>query len=531
MAKVLVAEPLAQAGIDLLAAKHEVDARSATTPEELLAAVADADALIVRSATKVTADVLAAGKNLKVVGRAGIGLDNVDVPAATRAGVMVVNAPQSNVISAAEHTVALILAQARNIPRADEALRAGRWERNRFTGAELYGKTLGVVGLGRIGTLVAHRLHAFGMRLVAYDPYVSPERAAQMDVELLELDDVLAQADIVSVHLPKTAETVGLIGEAALARMKPGARIVNVARGGIVDELALAKAVESGHLGGAAVDVFAEEPTTASPLFELEAVVVTPHLGASTAEAQDKAGVTIAEQILLALDGQFVPNAVNVDAGPVPEHLRPFLSLTEKLGRLYTAFAKGRPAGGVQVEYNGQVADHDNRVLTLSALKGMLSPVVHEPVTFVNAPLLAADRGIEVSELRSRSSRDYVNLVTLRGPGGLCISGTTVGQRDMERIVSINGLEVDMVPTSYMAFLWYEDRPGVIGKVGSLLGAAGVNIASMQVGRREAGGEALMTLTVDSAIPPDVMNRLVSEIGAHEGVAVHLRNGETSESD
>jgi len=285
MARVLVAEPLAQAGIDLLASRHEVDARPAMTHEELLAAVADVDALVVRSATRVSAEVLAAGQRLKVVGRAGIGLDNVDVAAATRHGVMVVNAPQSNVISAAEHTVALVLAQVRNIPQAHDALRGGRWERSRFEGAELYGKTLGIVGLGRVGTLVAHRLLAFGMRLLAYDPYVSRERAAQMDVELASLDEVLARADVVTVHLPKTTETVGLIGPAELARMKPGARLVNTSRGGIVDEQALAKAVESGHLGGAALDVFAEEPTTSSPLFELDNVIVTPHLGASTAEA------------------------------------------------------------------------------------------------------------------------------------------------------------------------------------------------------------------------------------------------------
>jgi D-3-phosphoglycerate dehydrogenase len=540
MARVLVAEPLAEAGIELLASRHEVDARGSVTPEELLAAVADADALVVRSATRVTAAVLAAGKRLKVVGRAGIGLDNVDVAAATRLGVMVVNAPQSNVISAAEHTIALILAQARNIPQADSALRAGRWDRSRFQGTELYGKTLGIVGLGRIGTLVAHRMLAFGMRLLAYDPYVGAERAAQMDVELVGLDDLLSRADVVTVHLPRTPETLGLIGAAELARMKPGARLVNAARGGIVDEQALAKAVEGGHLGGAALDVFAEEPATSSPLFALDDVVVTPHLGASTAEAQDKAGVTIAEQVMLALDGEFVPNAVNVDAGPVADGLRPFLPLAEKLGRLYTAFASGGAAaqrsqngdgaggwtgGRVTAEYHGQVAGMDTRVLTLAVLKGMFDPVVSEPVTFVNAPLLAADRGLEVAEVRSTTSRDYVNLVVLsgKGPRGqLRVAGTTVGPRDAERIVSVNGLEVDMAPAAHMAFVWYEDRPGVIGKVGTLLGAAGVNIASMQVGRRSQGGEALMTITVDSTIPQPVLHRIMAEIGAHDGTFVHL---------
>ena len=393
---------------------------------------------MVRSATRVDAEVLEAGRDLKVVGRAGIGLDNVDVAAATRLGIMVVNAPQSNVISAAEHTVALILAQARNIPQAHFALREGRWERSRFQGAELYGKTLGIVGLGRVGALVAQRCNAFGMRLLAYDPFVSRERAAQMGVELASLAEVLGRADVVTVHLPKTPETTGLIGEAELAAMKPGARLVNTARGGIVDEAALAKAVGDGQLAGAALDVFAEEPTTASPLFELDNVVVTPHLGASTAEAQDKAGITIAEQLLLALAGQFVPNAVNVDAGPVPDALRPFLPLVEKLGQLYTALAGGGPGGRtsavgggrLQIDYVGALVEQDIRVLTLAALKGMLGPVCHEPVTFVNAPLLAAERGIEVTESKTRHSRDWVNLITLSGEGSrgpVGVAGTTVG--------------------------------------------------------------------------------------------------------
>src|SRR5215217_4385843 len=508
MAKVLIAEPLADAGVELLASAHEVDARTSMTREELLAAVAGADALVVRSATRVDAEVLEAGHHLKVVGRAGIGLDNVDVAVATRLGIMVVNAPQSNVISAAEHTVALILAQARNIPQAHNALRDGRWERGRFQGAELYGKTLGILGLGRVGALVAQRANAFGMRLLAYDPFVSRERAAHMGVELASLAEVLARADIVSVHLPKTPETTGLLGEAELAAMKRGARLVNTARGGIVDEAALAKAVGDGQLAGAALDTFAEEPTTASPLFELDNVVVTPHLGASTAEAQDKAGITIAEQLLLALAGQFVPNAVNVDAGPVPDALRPFLPLVEKLGQLY-----------------GALVEQDTRVLTLAALKGMLGPVCHEPVTFVNAPLLAAERGIEVTESKTRHSRDWVNLIALSGEGSrgpVGVAGTTVGPRDTERLVAINGIAVDMAPAQHMAFLFYEDRPGVIGRVGTLLGESGVNIAQMQVGRRKQGGEALMALTVDAGIPAGVLDRVEREFGAHEATFIQL---------
>jgi D-3-phosphoglycerate dehydrogenase / 2-oxoglutarate reductase len=542
MVRVLIAEPLADAGIELLRAHFEVDAHDALDRAELLARVADADALVVRSATQVDAEVLAAGRNLKVVGRAGIGLDNVDVNAATRLGVMVVNAPQSNVISAAEHTVALILAQARNIPQADAALREGRWERSRFQGAELYGKALGIVGLGRVGALVAQRLNAFGMRVIAYDPYVSRDRAAQMGVELASLVEVLTRADVVTVHLPKTPETTGLIGERELAAMRPGARLVNTARGGLVDETALAKAVESGHLGGAALDVFTEEPTTQSPLFQLDRVVVTPHLGASTAEAQDKAGVAIAEQLILALTGQFVPNAVNVDAGPVPDALRPFLPLAEKLGRLYTALAGGGPSGRANLvmggrlglEYVGALAEHDTRVLTLAALKGMLAPVVHEPVTYVNAPLLAAERGLELVETKTRHSRDWVNLMSLSGEGGrgpVGVAGTTMGPRDAERLVAVNGIEIDMSPSAHMAFLFYEDRPGVIGKVGTILGRAGINIASMQVGRRKQGGEALMALTVDAGVPASVLDQVMAEIGAHDGTFIHLHNMVTGEAE
>src|SRR6266702_1880840 len=524
MARILIAEPLAEAGVDLLCRDHQVDAPAAMTREELLEAVAGADALVVRSATRVDAEVLEAGRNLKVVGRAGIGLDNVDVATATRLGIMVVNAPQSNVISAAEHTIALILAQARDIPRADAALRDGRGERARFQGAELYGKTLGAIGL----------------RLIAYAPYVSRARAAPLGVELGSLAEVLARADVITIHLPKTPETVGLLGERELAAVKPGARLVNTARGGIVDETALAKAVESGHLAGAALDVFAEEPTTSSPLFGLDNVVVTPHLGASTAEAQDKAGVTIAEQVLLALAGQFVPNAVNVDAGPVPDALRTFLPLVTKLGRIYTALASGGPSGRaaalgggrLHVDYVGGLADEDTRVLNLAVLKGLFTPVVSEPVTFVNVPLLAAERGIEITETKTRASKDWVNLVALSGEGArgpVSVAGTTVGPRDAERLVEINGIPVDLAPADHMAFLFYEDRPGVIGRVGTILGQAGVNIASMQVGRRRQGGEALMALTVDSVIPPGVLARVMAEVGAHDGTFLNLSQPDRSD--
>ncbi len=388
--------------------------------------------LVIRSATQVTAEVLAAGTDLVVVGRAGIGLDNVDVAAATERGVMVVNAPQSNVISAAEQTVALLLAQARNIPQADRDLKAGKWNRSRWTGVELHGKTLGVVGLGRVGVLVAQRCLAFGMRLVAYDPYVSAERARQLGVELQpDLGVLVESADFLTIHLPKTPETIGLFDAELLAHAKPGLRIVNTARGGIIDEAALADALAHGPLGGAAIDVFAIEPTTESPLFALENVVVTPHLGASTSEAQDKAGQTIAEMVVLGLAGEFVPFAVNLAASEANATVAPFLPLVERLGRLFTGLAGG-VVDTLEVSYEGQIADYDCKVLTLAALKGVLGPVVDEPVSFVNAPAIAASRGLEVKESKLAATHDYVNLVELRGSyGGRAthVAGTLYGKQ------------------------------------------------------------------------------------------------------
>jgi D-3-phosphoglycerate dehydrogenase len=447
--------------------------------------------------------------NLKVVGRAGIGLDNVDVDAATKRGIMVVNAPQSNVLSAAEHTMALLLAQARNIPQAHNALTGGSWERERWQGVELHGKTLGIVGLGRVGTLVAQRANAFGMRLVAYDPYIAPNRAAQMGVDLVDtVEQVCARADFITIHLPKTPETHGIIGERELAAVRPGVRIVNTARGGLIDEGALVEALRSGRVAGAAIDVFADEPVTAHPLFELENVVVTPHLGASTAEAQDKAGVAIAEQVLLALRGEFVPFAVNVDVGTdIPEPVRPYLQLAERLGRVAVALA-GTGISALRFEYHGGIAEHDTRALTLAGLKGAFSAVVHEPVTFVNAPLLAKERGITTEESKSPESLDYVNLIEVRAEAQdetVSVAGVLVGKRDTERLVRVYGYDLDMAFAPVMAFFRYEDRPGIVGIVGSSLGEAGVNIGNMQVARQSEGGEALMGLAVDSPIPDDVL--------------------------
>lgn len=511
--KVLISETLAPAGLARLEDHVDVDVRPGLDANELRDIIGDYDALIVRSATQVDGALLDRAENLKVVGRAGIGLDNVDVDAATRLGILVVNAPQSNVISAAEHTMALLLAQARNIPQAHTALVGGSWERERWQGVELHGKTLGIIGLGRVGTLVAQRASAFGMRLVAYDPYVAPHRASQMGVEILPtVAEVLSMADFLTIHLPKTPETVGIIGEKELAGARPGVRIVNTARGGLIDEDALEKTLIDGRVGGAAVDVFEDEPVTSHPLFRLPNVVVTPHLGASTAEAQDKAGLAIADQVLLALRGEFVPYAVNLDVGPeVPEAIRPYLRLAEKLGRVAVAMS-GPGIEGLRFEYHGQIAEHDTRALTLYGLKGAFSAVVHEPVTFVNAPLLAQERGITVEESKSSQSLDYVNLVEVRAQcegETISVGGVLVGKRDNERLVRVYGYDIDMAFSPVMAFFRYEDRPGIIGIVGTLLGRAGVNIANMQVGRRAQGGEALMGLAVDSPIPEDILDEIV----------------------
>lgn len=512
MARVLVTEKLAERGLHALAeAGHQVDVQLGLPHEALVSAVAGAQALVVRSATQVTDEVLSAGPELVVVGRAGIGLDNVDVDAATRRGVMVVNAPESNILSAAEHALGLMLAMARNIPQAHAALVAGRWERSQWEGVELHGKTLGVVGLGRIGALVAHRALAFGMRLCAYDPYVSPDRARTMGVELMALEDLVAEADFLTIHLPKTPETKGLIGKELLARAKPGLRVVNAARGGILDEAALAEAIEAGQVAGAALDVFAEEPCTDSPLFALRGVVVTPHLGASTAEAQDKAGVTIAEQVVLALAGDFVPFAVNVAAAEVSEVVRPYLGLAEQLGRSFACLHDGLP-DHLQVEYQGGLSSSNTAILTLAALKGLFAAGTQEPVSYVNAPQLAEERGLEIRELSTATSRDFVNLVTLRSDTH-SLSGTLSGPGSEPRFVMVDDHAVEVLPAEHMLVVRNDDRPGMIGVVGQALGDAGVSISSMAVGPSHSGQTALMVLATDRTIPDGTMDRLWASDG------------------
>lgn len=522
---VLIAEELSPATVEALGPEVEVRQCDGADRAELLPALADADALLVRSATRVDAEALAAAPGLRVVARAGVGLDNVDVPAATQAGVMVVNAPTSNVVSAAELAIALLLSVARHVPQATATLRAGRWKRSAFTGTELFEKTVGVIGLGRIGVLVAQRLAGFGMTVVAYDPYVTSARAGQLGVRLLSLDELLSTSDFITVHLPRTPETVGLIGDAELRRVKPGVRIVNAARGGIVDETALYAAIKEGRVAGAGLDVFSTEPCTDSPLFELDEVVVTPHLGASTDEAQERAGISVARSVRLALAGELVPDAVNVSGGVIAEDVRPGIPLTEKLGRVFTALAGGVPVQ-FDVEVHGELIQHDVSVLRLAALKGLFADVVEDQVSYVNAPVLAADRGIDVRLLTDADSPEFRNVVTLSGTladgARVSVSGTLTGPKQVEKLVGIDGLDLEMTLAEHILVLRYTDRPGVIGAIGGLLGAAGVNIAAMQVARAVEGGLAIGVLTLDGGLAHEVLEAIVAEIGATSGCVVDL---------
>lgn len=521
--RVLVADKLSAAGVAALGKSHEVTVRTGLDKAGLIAAVGGYDAVVVRSATTIDADVIAAADQLKVIARAGIGIDNIDVDAATARGIVVCNAPQSNTVSAAEHTIALLLALARRIPTADRSLRGGAWERRSFEGIELHGRTLGIMGLGRVGTLVARRCAAFGMRLAAYDPYVSTERADHLGIQLETSPARLCEiADVVTVHLPRTPDTIGIVGAEELRLVGPEGLLVNTARGGIVDEVALAHALREGELGGAALDVFAEEPTTVSPLFSLPNVVVTPHLGASTKQAQDKAGLMVAEAVDLALRGEFVPSAVNLEvSASVTDQVRAFMGLTTKLGRLFTALHEGITST-ITVEYRGRIADEDTSALNLAALTGLLTDVVDEPVTYVNAPLTAAERGLKLTTMSSSAARDYVSLVRLTAEGDTAVAGTLIGPSNKERLVELWGFEIDMEPSDHMQFFRYVDRPGIVGRIGSLLGDADINIATMQVGRREQGGEALIAMTTDSAVSPAIAVQIAEVIGATQARTISL---------
>jgi D-3-phosphoglycerate dehydrogenase len=530
--KVLVAEKIGDSGVDLLReAGFDVELGVDWADGELERRIGEFDGLLIRSATKLDADLLAKGTNLKAVGRAGVGVDNVDVEAATKQGVVVANAPQSNVITAAEHTMALLLALARNVPQAHSSLTGGAWDRAKYSGVELAEKTLGILGFGRIGQLVAQRALGFGIRVLAYDAYVAEERFADLGVErAATTDELYSEADFITLHLPKTPETENWLDADALSRMKDGVRILNVARGPLVVDEDLKAALDSGKVAGAALDVFREEPITEHPLFAYPNVIVTPHLGASTAEATDRAGYQAAEQVVAALTGGVVTSAVNVPAVAAEdmEALGPFLPLCVQLGRIGAALAPGTSVDGVDVEYLGRIAERDNRFMTVQVLKGVLAGHTEEEVNDVNAPTLAEERGIDVAETSRPQARDFTDLIRVTVIGGgesSRVVGTTLGRRHRPHLLEAWGSRFNVQLEHHLAIFRYEDRPGMLGRVGTALGEAGVNIVSAAVGRRpegDGGDEAAMLVTADAPIPQAVVDEIVAGDGFVEGRTVSL---------
>jgi D-3-phosphoglycerate dehydrogenase len=510
--RVLVREAIAPAGVDLLRKLFDVDVDSDSDLAEIIDRY---DAIVIRSATKLTADLIGRASHLKVIGRAGVGVDNVDVEAATRRGIIVANAPESTVVSAAEHTIGLLVALARNIPQAHAALKQGRWERKAYGGIELAGKTLGVLGFGRIGQQVARRAGGLGMRVIAYDPFVSADRFRELGVERVEKpDDIYAAAEFLTLHLPLNAETTRSVGAAAFAQMRDGVRLINAARGELVDEPALVEALKSGKVAGAALDVFCEEPYS-GPLLEFDNVVVTPHLAASTDEAQDRAGVIVAEQVAAALGGGLVTNAVNIPVigAEELESLGPYIPLAAKLGRLAMELTGGKADEIIVTTYGG-LADYDTRLLTVSALNGAFQGRADRPVNYVNAPSIARERGIEVREERSQSARDYTNLLRVEirlGDEQTRVAGTLIGSDNRQWLVNALGFELDLELAPLLVLFRYDDVPGVIGRVGTVFGEAGVNIANMTVSRTRRGEKALMVLTVDSMPPAELVERIRAE--------------------
>ncbi|MDQ1128317.1 phosphoglycerate dehydrogenase [Microbacterium sp. SORGH_AS_0888] len=518
---VLIAEQLSPATIDALGEGFEIRHVDGADRGALLPALADVDAVLIRSATKMDAEAIAAAPQLKVIARAGVGLDNVDIKAATTAGVMVVNAPTSNIISAAELTVGHILSLARRIPAAHASLAQGAWKRSSFTGTELFEKTAGIIGLGRIGALITARLQAFGMRVVAYDPYITSARAQQLGVELLSLDDLLAQSDFVTIHMPKTPETTGMIGIDQLRRMKRTAYVINVARGGLIDEDALYKALTTDEIAGAGLDVFTSEPPkpegSAARLLDLPNVVVTPHLGASTEEAQEKAGVSVAKSVKLALEGDLVPDAVNVAGGVIDPFVRPGIALVEMLGQFFSGLAQSALTS-LDIEVRGELAAYDVSVYKLAALKGIFTPIVSESVSYVNAPLFAEQRGVETRLIVEAESPLYRNLTVLRGTlsdgSTLTVAGTLAGTRMVPKIVGINGYELEVQIAQHHIVMQYADRPGIIAIYGRKLGDSGINIESLQVAKADAQGRAFSVITVDSEVPESITDEIRAAVGA-----------------
>ena len=525
--RVLVSDDLADEGLAVLRERPSIDlvVKTRLDPAALKEELREADALLVRSATNVTADLIAAAPKLVVIGRAGVGIDNIDVDAATQRGIVVCNSPEGNTVAAAEHTMALMLALARNIPAANASVALGEWKRGAFIGVELLNKTLGVIGLGKIGSEVAVRAAAFGMKVIGHDPFVAADRAERLGIEVVDLDEVLARSDFITVHVPLTRDTHHLIGRSTLAKVKRGVRIINCSRGAAIDESALAEAIENGTVAGAGLDVFEQEPPADSPLLGLENVVLTPHLGASTAEAQLKVAVDVAQQIIDVLEGKPARSAVNVIpvSAEALRALEPYLPLAEKLGSLQGQLAE-RPVRSVELVYAGQLAEEDCRLLTRAFLKGLLSPIIDEPVNLVNASLVAEGRGLQVIESRSRQSEDYVSLITSRvSADGVerAIAGTLFG-RSEPRIVRIDTYRFDFVPQGHMLVSMHIDRPGMIGRVGTILGERSVNIAGMQVGRMEPGGLSVMVLALDGPVPDDVMDHLREIDGIRTAQLVEL---------
>jgi len=520
---VLVTEEIAQAGVDLLRGQFQVDVELNPKPDDLAGRIGAYDALIVRSATSVSAGLLEHAGNLKVIGRAGTGVDNVDVAAATRRGIIVANAPGSNMVAAAEHAFGLLLAIARNIPQAHAALTEGRWERKRFGGVELADKVLGVVGFGRIGQLVATRARAFEMRVVVFDPFVSAERCRELQVSSASLENLLLQADFVTLHAPLTPETRHLIDAERLHLMKPGVRIVNAARGDLVDLDALAGALRSGQVAGAALDVFPEEPYTAGPILGLDNVVVTPHLGASTQEAQDRAGVIVAEQVAAALRGELVPNAVNIPQVQADEMevLGPYLPVATQLGRLAVGLCE-HGLERIDVTYDGALAEHDTRLLTAAVIMGAFQSRSDEPVNLVNARAVAESRGIAVTEGQSRTPADYTSLIRVSCGDGQTVSGTTIGRENRPWLVEVEGYQLEIELAGHMVVMLNDDRPGIIGRVGTAFGEDGVNIANMSVSRNFRGERAAMVLALDVTPAPSVIEHLSALDGVHHVRSVDL---------
>lgn len=508
MFKILVADPISDQGLQVFQAHNghfKLESKQKLALEDLKKAVVDVDAVIVRSETRITADVLAAGKKIRIVGRAGVGVDNIDVAAASRQGVVVVNVPGGNTISAAEHTVALLLSLSRNIPQANSSVKSGEWKRSLFTGTELQGKTLGLVGLGRIGREVAKRCQSFGMDVIGFDPYASEEYAKNFNIRLATLDEIYAQADYISVHVPLNDSTKAMFNEKTLAKLKPGVRLINCARGGIIDENALYEAVKSGKVKGAALDVFEEEPPKKDhPLFTLPNIIVTPHLGAATEEAQVKVAQELAETLRDYFLSGTVRNAVNLPAMDAETYreLEPYILLAEKLGR-FTAQMFKEPVKELKLAFAGDISQKNTTPLTLAALKGFLAPILDIEVNLVNAPHLAKERGLKWTETKTSQAQDYTSLLTLHVSSGkqtFSVAGTLVG-KDSPRIVLIDDLRVDVTPEGVMVVYTNVDKPGVIGHVGTILGKNKINIAAMQVGRKSSGGEAVTVVNVDADVP------------------------------